>query len=289
MLVRLSLTLTFPVLQTTIQRNKIDLKIDEVLSEDCNLKIVENCQEFSYFTESQALEYAKVDIVNWLEYDGMFREVDISAEAIETVRLELLRRVAVFRRFNASETTIREFISVFLIGAVLLVNKDAIDTGECVVEMIAEHQITGILGRGPVDYDLIFELFHICVTKAKKEKIEQGVYQNVAQMVACRDNYVYETKKRKRDESDADYIQDLPSTGIVSTGENWIFLKYMFVEGVWKLYRSREYIVPMSTEALRSTDTCFSILKSVIGRIVGMLHDQKNSILEFHKTKRTKT
>jgi hypothetical protein len=57
----------------------MDLKSDEVFSEDCNVKMVEKCQGFAFiFYRSssycfQALEYAKVDlIVNWLRSDVLY-------------------------------------------------------------------------------------------------------------------------------------------------------------------------------------------------------------------------
>ena len=283
-----ALASNWPVLEEieyAVQCDKKILKSDTVFNEDCTLKVVEICQGFSDFSELQALEYAKVEAINCTKNDGIFLPVIISDETIETVRLELLRRVAVFRRFNASENTMREFISVFLVGAVLFVNKDVTSPSE-LIEIIAENQIRGIRARGPVDYDLIFELFHICIAEAKKEKIEQGFYQNVAQMVACRDKYVYDTKKRKRDEPGVDYIQDIPSTGIVSTGDHWIFLKYMYEEGAWKIYRSEEIVVSLTQDVLKDKTQCFPSLKAVIGRIVGMLNDQKQLVSKLINLKK---
>jgi len=278
----------WPVLkeiQYMLHYDKREMKFDHKLLNDSTIKVVEICQGFSYFKGDEALAYANVEEINSTEDDTKFECVSIPEKDVEVVRVELQRRSDVFRRFNASETTMREFISVVLVGAVLFVNK-GVDKKDS-IEMIAEHEVRGILGRGPVDYDILLDLFHICVAEAKKEKIENGFFQNVAQMVACRDQYVYDNKKRKRDEPGVDYIQDIPSAGIVSTGDGWILLKYFYEDNVWKICRSKEMNIPMSE--IDKPDVCISVLKLIMGRIVSLLTNQKDILLQFNKSKKSKT
>lgn len=88
--------------------------------------------------------------------------------------------------------------------------------------MVAEKYIPGSLGNGPVDYSLIYKKSNnICVVEAKKELMEQGVAQNIAQLVASREDYSYSNKRKMMNK-----IVDLSSIGIVTSGEGWIFTKY---------------------------------------------------------------
>ena len=67
----------------------------------------------------------------------------------------------------------------------------------------SEHTITGSEGRGPVDYDILFHLFHIVVVcEAKNGRdVADGIPQNGAQLVASREVFQNAiSKKRKRDE-----------------------------------------------------------------------------------------
>jgi hypothetical protein len=71
------------------------------------------------------------------------------------------------------------------------------------------------------------------------------VFQNIAQLVASREEYC-RLVKRTMDE-----IVDLPSSGIVSTGEKWIFIRYTQENGVWKLYRSEVYQIPLRVQVYK--------------------------------------
>ena len=59
--------------------------------------------------------------------------------------------------------------------------------------------------KGPVDYMLLYEGFNICVVEAKKGTIEAGVNQNIAMMVASREDYCNNRK------CPPDGISDIPS------------------------------------------------------------------------------
>jgi hypothetical protein len=87
--------------------------------------------------------------------------------------------------------------------------------------MVAEKNISGSLGNGPIDYTLIYKNFNICVVEAKKEAIYQ-------QLVASREDYCNRFKRK------IDEIVDLPSSGIVTTGDERIFIRYTNENGEWK-------------------------------------------------------
>ena len=87
-----------------------------------------------------------------------------------------------------------------------------------------------------MDYDLVYKFFHLVVVEAKKEIILEGIIQNIVQLVVSRDSMAYERNKRRRDELETDDLLNIPSRGLVSTGEDWIFTKYVCEHQVWKLY-----------------------------------------------------
>ena len=97
---------------------------------------------------------------------------------------ELGRRLIVFdlNNTNNSEFTKRDFIGPVLVAAIILMNFSNI-------KMFSERKIVGKFGNGPLDYDIIYNQFHVCVVEAKKENLVQGIYQNIAQLVACRNNF----------------------------------------------------------------------------------------------------
>ena len=78
-----------------------------------------------------------------------------------------------------------------------------------------------------MDYDLVYKFFHLVVVEAKKEKMLDGIIQNIVQLVASRDSM---------DELETGDLLNIPSRCLVSTGEDWIFTKYVCEHQVWKLY-----------------------------------------------------
>lgn len=173
------------------------------------------CKGFSNFKESEAYKYAGVESIE--EVHTLF-PVDTSkteavAEVVEKLYCALTDRLNVLDLYGASESTMREFISPVLIEALLIFSSTKS------VRMVAGRRLTGSLGSGPVDYILLYEKFNICVVEAKRDVIEAGVNQNLAQIVASREDYC----RRKRALDDIKYI---PSCGIVSSGYRWVFLRY---------------------------------------------------------------
>eukprot|EP01038_Epipyxis_sp_PR26KG_P016920 gene16920-23222_t len=119
-----------------------------------------------------------------------------------------------------SEASVREFISPVLVLAGLIAKK---------FSMKAEKRITGSMGNGPLDYTYIYKDIDTAISEAKEDNIIAGVAQNIAQLVASREDFLFQhasehTNKNKRKYRDyAGDIADIPSTGIVTTGENGYF------------------------------------------------------------------
>jgi hypothetical protein len=137
---------------------------------------------------------------------------------------ELEARLEVFDLSEICECIMREFIEPVLVGAIRLLGPGS------GIKIRSEHKVVGKRGHGPLDYDLLFKLFHVIVCEAKNGKdVVDAIPQNTAQLVACREVVLeYQRKKRKRDDQ---YelnaaLEQVPSFGIVSTGRSWVFLKY---------------------------------------------------------------
>jgi hypothetical protein len=160
----------------------------------------------------------------------------------------------------------REFINPLLVSTLM----STVD-----IKMLAEKNVTGSLGNGPIDYTLIYKCFNICVVEAKKDTIEEGISQNIAQLVASREEYCHHSKRN------IDEIVDLPSSGIVSTGKEWIFIRYIKEHSGWKLYRS-------NVQNIHLDDIQPANVVKVWKRIIGMIEFEKNAIDDLPILKRSR-
>ena len=189
---------------------------------------------FSHFKEIDALDYAQVERIQ-LDRD-LFRD-DVNEDltsVVDKIHSELTCRLYVFEMYMASGSTMREFIGPVLVHALLHISGKSKK-----VQMVAQRKLSGSLGYGPVDYIMMYKDFNICVVEAKKEAIEYGVYQNIAQMVASREDYC---RKRKRSSDD---FKDIPSCGIVTSGSDWVFLLYSFEENQWVVRRTAVHTITL--------------------------------------------
>ena len=109
--------------------------------------------------------------------------------------------------------SVREYISTILIARE--------------VKLWSEKEIRGTKATGPLDYAILQKGFHIVITEAKKDNLDSCIVQNLAQMMASTETYLYTTNGMKRGYLEmAGQIAQVPSTGIVSTGKEWILLRY---------------------------------------------------------------
>lgn len=158
--------------------------------------------------------------------------VKLAAE-VNTVFNEVQRRIAYIDQKESSEYTMREFISPILLGALAIYDTSNLEEMHP-LQLVCEKQVTGEIGTGPVDYVVTYKKMNIILTEAKKEKIDTGIQQNLRQQEASRQEYVREVArmtnaqgklKRKYDEL-LFTCEKIPLYGIVSTGEDWIFLRH---------------------------------------------------------------
>jgi len=237
---------------------------------------------FSDYKDIEQLEeYAHIAVLDEdLQLPQLFKipeESNIPAQVLG----ELEARLEVFDMTETTECTMREFIGPILIGAIRLLGSLS------GIKMKSEDKIEGTRGRGPLDYDILFHLFHIVVCEAKNGKdVVDGIPQNGAQLVASREVFFnIQNKKRKREHENElrEELDKLCSYGIVSTGRSWVFICYYNSEGDWKLARSKVIHLPLSTtsEERRGLDTAVTTL---LQTVAGIMVAQKTAVEGFEKT-----
>ncbi|KAF8446753.1 hypothetical protein BGX38DRAFT_1330734 [Terfezia claveryi] len=111
----------------------------------------------------------------------------------------------------------------------------ASDTLEPIFIIKPQKQVTGVYGKGPVDYAIdLSNGVTVGVTEVKREEnaITKGLAQNAVQIESA----LWESRKRKRDTCDLDGTDnnEVPNYcfGIVTNAKEWFFLKCTFVNDV---------------------------------------------------------
>ena len=281
-----------------VQNEAVVKNLSEVVEGSRLYLVAIQTKGFSSFSGTEALVYAKLNIrdiasvgvandqfgdLTSLVESQLTKQVDIVAE-------ELLRKVAVLSLITASETTMREFMSPVLIAALLLMeNNDHL-------KMHCELPITGEGGNGPVDYVITYNSFDIVLTEAKKLDIAAGMAQNIAQQVASREDFVKglaPIKKRKYSELLAD-VKLIPSFGIVTTGDEWLLLKYFYstdgdTSGGGYLDLVKSETLPLNFKGGRSSEALLKVqVKKLLLKICAMLRTQIDGVDANPLTQRRK-
>uniref|UniRef100_A0A6T5TRE9 Uncharacterized protein n=1 Tax=Chlamydomonas chlamydogama TaxID=225041 RepID=A0A6T5TRE9_9CHLO len=115
------------------------------------------------------------------------------------------------------EASKREVISPVIFAAAAM-------AGDVRVE--AEYDVNGTLGRGAVDYVIVYRNFSIVVVEGKlHDTLEKHLGQLAAEIRSAREQYkrVYLGKRKREDEGD---FKKVPSFGILTNGTRYIFYKY---------------------------------------------------------------
>ena len=242
------------------------------------------CKGFSQFSMEEALVYAGATGVSPIINDEKFVSATYSDDDVSNKKLlddafrEITARIPIFGPVHRTqnESTVREFITPILVAAARIA-KD--------IRLQCEKTISGSKGNGPVDYVAEYKDFNVVITEAKKDNVDDGLSQNIAQLVSSREDYVHRVLgvKRKIEEVSPE-ISSVPSFGAVSTATNWIFT---LLEGS-TVYCTRLFTISLS---LPGPDEDGSILRrdlyKVIRQLVGLLETQKvavdNNITTFTK------
>lgn len=166
---------------------------------------------FSEFSKAEALAYAGIAAGDDLKFDS---ELETFPDAVtipdDDVHLthaidDLKLKYELYDPIESGcEYTKREFISPIL----------ALSAKHAGVKLACEEQIEGSKGKGPVDWVAKFQQFHICITEGKKDNLDKGVYQNLAQLTAAS-----ETMGKRL------LPVDLPMYGVATTYSGWVFVR----------------------------------------------------------------
>ena len=193
---------------------------------NCKIKIESCAVGFSKIKRSNVLVWAGV---NEIVYDDSYFEdniLDVENEKIKYILDHVERHIqytdGVYGPIvRCLEASVREYIGVVLLACAMI-------AGE--ITMSAEKSICGKRANGPLDYVMLYKKFFLLITEAKKDDMLAGITQNLAQLVASREQYLYNEAPvlRKRTYMDmAGQIARIPSTGIVTSGKDWILLRYL--------------------------------------------------------------
>ena len=288
----------FEIKEFSLRCGKSSVTNSTTFADNMEIFVSDDCKGFTDFSECDALKYTSVLSIE--ENSVIFQQWhgDVSFEVDFLVR-DIVRRLIAFDLYSASEYTLREFISPVFVSAVILAD---------FCKLVAEKQITGTLGNGPVDYVAEYCKFGVLLTEAKKEKPQLGVVQNLVQIAASREMFRGQVAGCKRFRDFADDTQNLPSSGIVSTGAEWIFSRYIFDGSEWKFFRSNPLPLTLCVESAKhqvqqwkaatqnsSTsqntyeDTLKWELTGILKSIVGMLLYQKEKVDEYIIPKKQRT
>jgi hypothetical protein len=250
------------------------------------LKIVSCAVGFSRIKKTNVLEWAGVDMIE--DDDTMFKESDCLDTASPDV-LNIVDHAIQHLRYtdrvygpivDCLEASVREYIGVILLACALI-------SGD--IKMSAEKEICGKKANGPLDYAMMYKEFYILITEAKKDDILGGMTQNLAQVVASREQYLYSScpTSTKRSYMDmAGQIAQVPSTGIVSSGKDWIIIRYLRREdGMMHAIKSILMTLPLGggDEELKRS------VISLISKIIGAIKLQKDAIESVSYTQRRRT
>merc|ERR1712032_1597778 len=172
---------------------------------------------------------------------------------------ELLHAVSTLERLHAvvplpqgCEATRRLYIDPILLAAARVAGPGVL------LEVEKEYENRDVWG--PIDYVYKYNGETICITEGKKDQLDRGVIQNIAQLAAVADD-----RKRKRKISEIS-LEEKPIYGIVTTYLNWQFLVL------------KDGMVTQSS-ILSVKDANRDDVGGIIGRIVSILNSGKGSTL----------
>jgi hypothetical protein len=236
--------------------------------------VASDCKGFSEFNLAEAVAYARatddepiVDDTQFPSEDFTDNETAIKGILDHAVR-DMMCKIPIFGPISEAqnEASVRELIGPVLVAAARIADE---------IKLVCERKITGSRGAGPVDYAVVYKKFNVVITEAKKDNINSGLGQNIAQLVSAREDYLYRTAPPNNKRKFAEFAPDIasvPSFGAVSTAEKWVFTLYRGD----RLYRTNALRLPLDAESSEA-DVRKGLLK-VVGILVGVLNAQKAAV-----------
>ena len=166
-----------------------DEKVASVLvaKTDSTIVVRSHAEGFGTLKEGTVLKWAGINKI--MRDDRHFGSMNVDldnpfhAEVIQHVLVDLMYKNELYGPItDCAEASVREYISaVILAGAKI--------AGD--VKLSAERKITGKKGYGPLDFAMLYKDFFLLITEAKKDNLNHGVIQNLGQLVASREESLY--------------------------------------------------------------------------------------------------
>jgi hypothetical protein len=242
------------------------------------------------------LSYLEVKENNYIIFNEAFQECDFLESQIKAAAKivvdDLMVRLKVYKpeiSERISEYTCREFISPILVYSVnITIDYLKSQNINPSILLCCEKEILGRRYHGPVDYSLMYDIFDIILTEAKKSDITSGIYQNLLQQHASLEfisnlftdkNYV---GKRRRDEFEEIYndLKLFGTAGIITTGNLWTFTKIVYFENAKYVYRSDEIALNLNSNDLSQSSSSASQSSAFLEQVTRLMRKICKLILD---------
>mmetsp|Transcript_3579 Transcript_3579/g.5074 ORF Transcript_3579/g.5074 Transcript_3579/m.5074 type:complete len:327 (-) Transcript_3579:312-1292(-) len=266
---------------------------DFEINNDEKLAIFFAANYSSILVQSHAVGFRKLKgetVFQWAEIgeivvdDSRFGSIDIDldntlhAHVIQHALQDLMYKNELYGPItDCFEASVREYISAVLLACAKIAGN---------VKLIAELNIVGKKANGPLDYAMLYKKFFLLITEAKKDNINHGVIQNLGQLLASREESLYNlagTKKRNYMSMASD-IASIPSTGIASTGKEWILIRYVLLPKP-AVFKSS----PISLPLLDGTpEEIKNHLLTLMSKMLGAIDLQKRAVDQYSLAKAQK-
>eukprot|EP01035_Chromulina_nebulosa_P033647 gene33647-45065_t len=170
-------------------------------------------------------------------------------------------------------SSVREYISAVLVACAMIAGN---------VKLVAGQSIVGKKAYGPLDFAMLYKKFFLLITEAKKDNLNNGVIQNIGQLLASREEYLYNNSllagvKRRNYMSMAGDIASIPSTGVASTGKEWILIRYVLLPQP-AVFKSSPISLPLlngSPEYIKKQ------LLTLVSKLLGAIDFQKRTVDQY--------
>ena len=236
---------------------------------------------FSKLKENTVFQWAGIGEI--VEDDSHFNSVDIDhqlhAHVIDHALQDLMFKNELYGPItDCVEASVREYISAVLVACAMIAGN---------VKLVAELSIIGKKANGPLDYAMIYKKFFLLITEAKRDSINSGVIQNIGQLVASREEFLYNSlavAKKRNYMSMAGDIASVPSTGVASTGKEWVLIRYVLLPQP-AVFKSSPISLPLLNG---SRETIRKDLLTLVPKLLGAIDLQKRTVDQYGLAKAQK-
>ena len=254
-----------------------------VAKTDSTITVKSHAEGFSTLKEGAVFKWAGIN--NLIPDDGHFGSMNVDldnplhAEVIQHALVDLVYKNELYGPItNCAEASVREYISAVILACAKIAGD---------VKLSAERKITGKKGYGPLDYAMLYKDFFLLITEAKKDNLNHGVIQNLGQLVASREESLYnlaEPNKKRDYMTMAGDIASVPSTGIASTGKEWVLIRYVMLPQP-AVYTSSPMTLPLLDGKLEDIK---KHLLTLMSKLLGAIDLQKKAVNQYGLAKEQK-